>query len=204
MPIKTARPRAPARPDGRPAPPLNPAAVRLPSLVLALTAALALAAAAGPRTRAAETNPPGILVLPIETFDGSADQRPFVLAAQRNWVQDAQGELRQALAASGRVRLVNDAATRAGLAKLAGEYAYPSSCRSCLTALAHAAGARYIATAAVHKVSDLIIYLGGELDDTATGRPLMSDMLEVKADNDVMLKRAGQALARDMLAHLPQ
>ncbi len=55
----------------------------------------------------------------------------------------------------------------------------------------------------MHKVSDLIIYLGGELDEVSTGKMLMSEMLEVKADDATMLRRAAITMAADTLAHLP-
>ena len=147
--------------------------------------------------------PPQILVGPFDTFDTSADQRPAVIAAQQQWVEAAAQRFTQKLNASLRLRVETSAAAKTALAGIAADYAHPSACRACLLAAARKTGAAYLFIGTVHKVSDLIIYLGGELDEVSTGQPLMSEMLEVKADNATMLQRAAATMAADTLAHLP-
>jgi TolB-like protein len=142
---------------------------------------------------------PTLLIAPFDQFDTSADQRPFVIADEKQWIADATAQLSRQLGASGRVRIISD---EAALARVTSDYAHPSSC-ACLNAAARDAGAEYVFSGSIHKVSGLIIYMGGELDDAQTGKPLMSEMLEVKADNGLMLNRAADAMARLIEQHLP-
>ena len=154
---------------------------------------------AAPADAASPAALPTVLVAPFDIFDTSADQRPFVIADEKQWIADATAELSRQLSASGQVRLIND---EAALARVTSDYAHPSSC-ACLSAAAREAGAAYVFSGSIHKISDLIIYMGGELDDAQTGKPLMSEMLEVKADNGPMLNRAADAMARLVEQHLP-
>jgi hypothetical protein len=147
--------------------------------------------------------PPQILVGPFDMFDTSADQRPAVVAAQGQWVEAAAQTFTQTLNASHRLQVQDSASAKAALAGIAADYDHPSSCRTCLLDAAEKTGATYLFIGSVHKVSDLIIYLGGELDEVATGKVLMSEMLEVKADNATMLRRAAAAMAAETLTHLP-
>ena len=136
-------------------------------------------------------------------FDTSADQRPFVIAEQKQWVDAAEQEFTQKLNASLRLQVQDSPSAKAALAGVAADYDHPSTCRACLLDAARKTRATYLFIGTVHKVSDLIIYLGGELDEVSTGKPLMSEMLEVKADNATMLRRAAETMAADTLAHLP-
>ena len=146
---------------------------------------------------------PQILVGPFDMFDTSADQRPAVIAAQKQWVEAAAQTFTEKLNASLRLQVQESAAAKTALAGIAADYDHPSACRACLLAAARKTGAAYVFIGAVHKVSDLIIYLGGELDEVSTGKPLMSEMIEVKADDATMLRRAALTMAADTLAHLP-
>ena len=137
-------------------------------------------------------------------FDTAADQRPAVIATQKQWVEAAAQAFTEKLQASARLQVQDSAAATAALANIAADYDHPSACRACLLTAARKTGAAYVFIGTVHKVSDLIVYLGGELDEVSTGKPLMSEMLEVKADDATMLRRAAAAMAADTLAHLPR
>ena len=147
--------------------------------------------------------PPQILVGPFDMFDTSVDQRPFVIAAQKQWVQAAEQTFAEKLNASTRLQVQDSAGAKAVLAGIAADYGHPSACRACLLDAARKTKATYLFIGTVHKVSDLIIYLGGELDEVSTGKVLMSEMLEVKEDDATMLHRAAENMAADTLAHLP-
>jgi hypothetical protein len=147
--------------------------------------------------------PPQILVGPFDMFDTSADQRPAVVAAQKQWVEAAARTFTETLNASKRLQVQDSASAKGALAGIATDYDHPSACRTCLLDAAEKTGATYLFIGSVHKVSDLIIYLGGELDEVSTGKVLMSEMLEVKADDATMLRRAAAAMAADTLGHLP-
>jgi Protein of unknown function (DUF2380) len=173
--------------------PLRHPALRHVALLSCFAALLAPASAASPPV------PPTLLIAPFDMFDTSADQRPFIIADEKQWIADAGAEFSRQLTASGRVRIIDNAAA---LAQVTSDYAHPSSC-ACLAAAARNAGAAYVFSGSIHKISDLIIYMGGELDDAKTGKPLMSEMLEVKADNGPMLNRAAADMANLVEQHLP-
>jgi hypothetical protein len=147
--------------------------------------------------------PPQILVGPFDMFDTSADQRPAVITAQKQWIEAAARTFAETLNASKRLQVQDFASAKASLSNIAADYDHPSACRTCLLEAAEKTGATYLFIGSVHKVSDLIIYLGGELDKVSTGKVLMSEMLEVKADDATMLRRAATAMAADTLGHLP-
>jgi Protein of unknown function (DUF2380) len=151
----------------------------------------------------APATPPQILVGPFDMFDTSADQRPSVITAQKQWVDAAEQAFAEQLNASARLQVQASANATTALAGVIADYDHPSTCRACLLAAAENTRATYLFIGTVHKVSDLIIYLGGELDEVSTGKVLMSEMLEVKADDATMLHRAAAAMATDTLAHLP-
>jgi len=147
--------------------------------------------------------PPQILVTPFDMFDTSADQRPFVIVAQQQWVEAAEQVFAEKLNASARLQVQESAGAKAALAGIAADYGHPSTCRICLLAAARKTHATYLFIGTVHKISDLIVYLGGELDEVNTGKVLMSEMLEVKEDDATMLRRGAITMAADTLSHLP-
>lgn len=166
----------------------------IPRAALTMLAALLLEVlAVGPSLAAT----PGLLVQPFDLFDTSIDHRPAVIAAQKRWMNDATVEIRRQLDRGGRVHVI---AAKA----VAQPYAHPSTCRACAIAEARQVGARYVFIGSIHKVSDLIIYMRGELDRVGSGSPLMVKSMEVKADNRTMMLRAADAMAAAIGRHLPE
>jgi hypothetical protein len=158
---------------------------RLLALMLALS--LAPVAAAAPR--------PGILVEGFDFYDASIDHRPVVIADQKRWLKDATARLKQEIDMAGRVKVIKSPRQRQFLARISRNYQHPSTCRSCALAAARDLGARYLFIGSIHKISDLICYMRGEVDDARTGTVLLVTSTEVKADNKTMWLRAAQALA---------
>jgi hypothetical protein len=138
---------------------------------------------------------PGLLVQRFDFYDTSIDQRPMVIADQNRWLHDATALLRRQIGADGQVVVISGAAQHRLLAGIAQNYEHPSTCRPCALAAAHTLGARYLVMGSIHKISDLICYMRGELDDVRTGKVLLVTSTEVKADNKTMWLRAAHAVA---------
>ncbi len=137
----------------------------------------------------------GILIEPFDLFDTSIDHRPFVLTAQKRWLVDAAHTMRHALANDKRLSVVPGAATQRAADPALKSYQHPSTCRSCAISAARSAGAQYVFIGSIHKVSDLIIYMRGELDSVDQKTPLLVKSMEVKADNKTMMLRAAATMA---------
>ena len=138
---------------------------------------------------------PSILVERFDFYDASIDHRPMVIADQKRWLASATARLRHDIDAGGHARVVGGKAMHEALAAIAGNYQHPSTCHSCALAAARSLGARYAFIGSIHKISDLICYMRGELDDARTGTVLLVTSTEVKADNKTMWLRAARTLA---------
>ncbi len=165
-------------------------------LLLALLAAplLAMAQAAAPPGRL-PGRLPGMLVEDFDFYDASIDQRPMVIADQDRWLRQADARFRKEVEAGGHAKILGGSRPRQKLAAIAERYEHPSTCRSCALAAARSLGARYLFIGSIHKISDLICYMRGELDDARGGEVLLVTSTEVKADNQTMWLRAAHSLA---------
>lgn len=176
--------------------------VRAPLVLCTLLAACALAA---PASRAAAVAPEAtrLVVLPFEFFDASIDQRPQLLRWQQAWLRGMPRQFEQALQrADPGVRVIDTPRVRSDERALAGDYAHPSTCGPCLLRLGRRADADYVLSASVRKVSDLILYLQARVIDPRRGTVAAQYLLEVKADNADMWRRAAQHLARQVAHRL--
>jgi hypothetical protein len=168
---------------------------RLSILLLFAITLAPLPAFAGAKPGLLPSMLPSMLMEHFDFYDASIDQRPVVMADQKRWLNDATARLRQDIGAGGHARVLRGAAPRKLLAAIAENYQHPSTCRSCALAAARLLGARYLFIGSIHKISDLICYMRGELDDARTGTVLLVTSTEVKADNKTMWLRAARTLA---------
>ena len=139
-----------------------------------------------------------IVVLPFDFYDSSIDQRPIILQAQERWLRALPKQVTLGLKGSARLRVMDRDVTRAAMHKLAVEYAHPTSCGPCLLELGNKVGADYVLAGQIRKVSDLIIYLQAQLIDVHRRQVVGQYLLEVKADNGTMWRRAAYRLAQDV------
>ncbi|MHB1669795.1 MAG: DUF2380 domain-containing protein [Thiomonas sp.] len=160
--------------------------------------ALILLGAPGPQAQAANLpSKPSITVMPFDLFDGSADQRPAIIAAQQRALLALPGEVNRALRAGRRWRVIDNSRVRPGLQALAGDYApTPRAAWLCMLKLGEQAGVDDVVVGQLRKVSDLIIALQADIDDVRTHQVVDHLLLEVKADNAAMLRRAAHSMAR--------
>ncbi len=162
-------------------------------------AVLILHGALGLQAQAADLpSKPSIMVIPFDFFDGSADQRPAIMAAQQRALMALPGEVSRELRAARRWHVIDSNRVRPGLLALAGDYAHPTLCGFCMLKLGEQADVDYVVVGQLRKVSDLIIYLQADIDDVRTHQVVDHLLLEVKADNANMLRRAAHSLARQI------
>ena len=160
---------------------------------------LILLGAPGPQAQAANVpSKPSIMVMPFDFFDASADQRPAIVVAQQRALLALPGEVDRALRAGHRWHVIDNSRVRPGLLALAGDYAHPTLCGFCMLKLGEQAGVDDVVVGQLRKVSDLIIYLQADVDDVRTHQVVDHLLLEVKADNANMLRRAARSLARQI------
>ena len=172
---------------------------QLPRVLRPGLSVLILLGAFGPQSRAANLpSKPSIMVMPFDFFDGSADQRPAIMAAQQRALLALPGEVNRALRAGRRWRVIDNIKVHPGLLALAGDYAHPTLCGLCMLKLGEQAGVDYVVVGQLRKVSDLIIYLHADIDDVRTRQVVDQLLLEVKADNASMLRRAAHSLAHQI------
>lgn len=134
--------------------------------------------------------------MPFDLFDGSADQRPAIIAAQQRALLALPGEVNRALRAGRRWRVIDNSRVHPGLQARAGDCAHPTRCGLCMLKLGEQAGVDDVVVGQLRKVSDLIIALQADIDDVRTHQVVDHLLLEVKADNAAMLRRAAHSMAR--------
>lgn len=152
--------------------------------LLAVLAVLHPAAAAGDgRSR--------VLVLDVELFDTSGEgvapeHAPRLAAASRH--------LRDLLAQAGTLDVVAPA----------GETPRIRTCNGCEITLARDAGADFVVTGLVHKVSTLILSITIEVRDAATGALVAGGAADIRGDNDrSWLRGIGWLVEHRLLAPSP-
>jgi hypothetical protein len=162
-------------------------------ILLSMTSAAAWAGTAPNHAK------PSLVVIPFDLFDFSLDQRPVTVNALNRWVHDLPLWIKQDLSKSGDLRIIDEAGLRPDLQKLAGDYAHPTACRSCMIELGEQAHADYVLVGQVHKLSNLITYFQIQVDDVHTGRVAYHiDSRADGADNTAMWHHNAHRIAEEI------
>ena len=169
---------------------------RLASLLLVAAALLPEGAArAAPPSAAA----PSVAVLRFDFYDTSIDHRAALLSLQQQWLRRLPRQFGRALqAAAPGVRIAGGPGLLRQQRAMAADYEHPNTCGPCIVRAGRAAHADYVLAGAVRKVSDLILYLQARLVDPRNRTVVAQYLLEVKADNGTMWRRAARHLARQV------
>ncbi|MEI9983129.1 MAG: DUF3280 domain-containing protein [Aliidongia sp.] len=142
---------------------------RLPILcALMMTAVTGASGAEAPAT---------VAVFDVQFVNASLEQ---TTPAETERVRALTQQLRDALAKSGRYKVVDLAPIKDDLA----QNADLSRCNGCELPLAKKVGASQAAVAWVHKVSNIVLDLNLEIDDTTTGKRVASGTVELKGNSD--------------------
>ena len=161
----------------------------------ALTALFAAAPAPSVSAAAAggSGEPVALAVLDFDYVDTSGE--PADLAAIHNQRLGAfTSALRRDLSASGRYRIVSIACGGAPCVSSADPFEVQKAAR--------AAGARFVLTGGVHKMSSLIEWAKIAIADEDEGRVVFDRLLSFRGDNDEAWRRAESFAARQILESL--
>ncbi len=172
---------------------------RLPRVAARACLLLLGAAALLPQAVAHAAAAPRVAVLRFDFYDTSIDHRAALLGRQQQWLRRLPRQFGRALqAAAPGVRIAGGPAWLRQERSMASDYEHPNTCGPCVVRAGRAAHADYVLAGAVRKVSDLILYLQARLVDPRTRTVVAQYLLEVKADNGTMWRRAAQHLARQV------
>ena len=168
-------------------------------LARVLLVAAALLPEGGARAAAPSVAAPSVAVLRFDFYDTSIDHRAALLSRQQQWLRRLPRQFDRALqAAAPGVRIAGGPAWLRQQRAMASDYAHPNSCGPCVVRAGLDAHADYVLAGAVRKVSDLIVYLQARLVDPRKRSVVAQYLLEVKADNGTMWRRAARHLARQV------
>ena len=126
----------------------------------------------------ARADPPvPVAVFEVQFVNGSLEQ---TTPAETERLRALTQQLRDALAASGRYKVVDLAPVQAALDK------EPDllRCNGCQLPLAVKVGGRQAAIAWVHKVSNVVLDMNVEIQDATTGADIVSGRVELKGNSD--------------------
>jgi thiosulfate dehydrogenase [quinone] large subunit len=160
-----------------------------------LAAGTLLAAAAwSPRTLPAQsTGRPTFLVADF-VFDGT--NANAIQPGDSATTRLAATAMRDALRADHSVTLVDSSRAAAALAS-GDQPGLPCSASvECVRRAGAQAGAQWVVTGRISKISNLIWYLSGQLIDVSSGKPVLSESLELKGAPEDMIPRGAASFAR--------
>jgi hypothetical protein len=132
---------------------------------------VALAAAAAPLAAAEEGRTTRVLVLDVELLDTSGEGEAPGHAAR---LAAASGHLRDLLAQTQSLEVVGPV----------GETPRIRTCNGCEITLARDAGAAFVVTGLVHKVSTLILSITVKVRDASSGGVVAGSAVDIRGDND--------------------
>ncbi len=179
-------------PNPRPATARRTLPLQRPISLFALSAALAAAAAAIARPAVAQGRDSGdrqpVVMLDVAFYNEQATVRE---ATDSSKAVLATEKLRDSLARSAGIRLLDASAVAAAIASPeAVEAAEGKPCNvivACARAVGRKLGATYVVMSKISKTSNLIWLLTGQLINVKTGEILLDDSFEVKGDPNIMV-----------------
>ena len=164
---------------------------------------LAVAGLSGVRDISAKGNAAAhrqrLLVLPFDLYDHSRDRRPVTVVPLRRWAAGLAGQLAADLRRDSSFRVLRGTDVTAALRKVRADYRDPTDCRACMISIAKRAGADVVVIGQVRKLSNLITFFDGQLDDVHTGGVLhVISMRADGADTDAMWRNIARNIAGDL------
>jgi len=158
-----------------------------------LVSALAVVALAHPPI-AAQSSPRPALLLADLAFNGAAANA--IQPGDTAIAHIATERLRADLGRSATFAVLDSVRAADALGSGGVPRAQCSASVQCARAAAQKAGARWVVTGTVNKVSNLIWYLSAQLIDVASGRLVLDDSFELKGPRDEMVPRGASSFAR--------
>ncbi|HEX5832103.1 MAG TPA: DUF2380 domain-containing protein [Gemmatimonadaceae bacterium] len=142
---------------------------------------------------AQSTGQPTILVADF-VFDGT--NANSIQPGDSAMTRVAATGVRDALRADSAVALVDSARAAAALARGDLPGVSCGATVECVRRAGTQAGAQWVVVGKVSKISNLIWYLSGQLIDVASGKPVLSESLELKGAREDLIPRGAASFAR--------
>jgi hypothetical protein len=159
--------------------------------VAAAVAALSLSGQAAPAA------PLKAVVYDLEMVVGPLD--PPIPPRQTERLAKMSGELRDLIAKSGQVTLIDTAPEKAAIEKSLPLH----TCHDCDLDIARALGTDIEVTTAVQRTSNLIVGFSAAIRDVKTGKMVRSGLVDVRGDTDDLWEHGIKFLVKDRLLDPP-
>lgn len=170
---------------------------------LAALAAFALGSAPGrPLQAQAATLPPSLLVLDFDLIDDHPEPARAADMARR--LARMHTEFAEGVAAAGLYRVVDLEPVRALQARFLAQQQFIHRCASCQIELGRAAGAQWVASGWVYKVSNLILYLNVLIREVASGEERIMKSVSIRGNDDRAWARGLRFLVRALAEEAAQ
>lgn len=172
-------------------------------LLLHTLAALALGSGAGRPLRAQPAaSPPALLVLDFDLIDDHPEPARAADMARR--LARMHTVFAEGVAAAGLYRVVDFEPVRAMQARFLAQQQFIHRCASCQIELGQAAGAQWVASGWVYKVSNLILYLNVLIREVASGEERIFQSVSIRGNNDRAWERGLRYLVRALAEQAAQ
>ena len=160
--------------------------------LLALMASLLLSPLAA---RAADAPLKSIVMLDFELIDPTLDRASD--QAQRERLKKISALLRQQFIDKGFYRVLDIAPQQAMIDDLKSRFML-YDCNGCDIDIGRALGADRVMTAWVQKVSNLILNINIQINDVASGQPLLNKSVDIRGNTDASWERGIRYMVRSM------
>jgi hypothetical protein len=145
--------------------------------------------------KAADTPLKSIVMLDFELIDPTLDRASD--DAQRERLKKISSLLRQLFIDKGFYRVQDTAPQRAMIDDMRSRFKL-YDCNGCAVDIGRALGADRVMTAWVQKVSNLILNINIQINDVASGQPLLNKSVDIRGNTDASWERGIRYMVRSM------
>ena len=160
-----------------------------------LLALMALPLLSPPGAGAADAPLKSIVMLEFELIDQTLDRASD--GAQQERLKKISSLLRQQFIDKGFYRVLDTAPQQAMIDDMKSRFKL-HDCNGCDTDIGRALGADRVMTAWVQKVSNLILNINIQINDVASGQPLLNKSVDIRGNTDASWERGIRYMVRSM------
>lgn len=149
-----------------------------------------------------QASPPSLLVLDFDLIDDHPE--PAQAEHMKARLASMPIVFAEGVAAAGLYRVIDLEPVRPLQARFQAQQQYLHRCAACQIELGKAAGAQWVASGWVYKVSNLILYLNVLIRDVASGEEKLMKSVSIRGNNDRSWERGLRYLVRDLAEQAAQ
>ena len=149
-----------------------------------------------------QASPPSLLVLDFDLIDDHPE--PAQAEHMKARLASMPIVFAEGVAAAGLYRVIDLEPVRPLQAGFQAQQQYLHRCAACQIELGRAAGAQWVASGWVYKVSNLILYLNVLIRDVASGEEKLMKSVSIRGNNDRSWERGLRYLVRDLAEQAAQ